>query len=142
MVTSLTSQAQSVPFTHEHFLLGSYREFLLDRIGFLLRLAREGDVRGFRIGPVPLLFFNKAEYAQHVLVEHADDFSKGKLMRNAVGNNGLFVSEGEFHRRQRKLMAPAFSHATLPATLIPLFTTPSASCGSGKMERLSTSTTL
>lgn len=108
MVVSPTRQAQAVPFTREHFLLGSYREFLLDRIGFLPRLAQEGDVRGFRIGPVPFLFFNKAEHAQHVLVEHADDFSKGKLMRKAVGNDGLFVSEGEFHRRQRKLMAPCF----------------------------------
>ncbi len=108
MTPSPTPQAQAIPFTHEHFLLGSYREFLQDRIGFLPRLAREGDVRGFRIGPVPLLFFNKAEHAQHILVEHADNFSKGKLMRKAVGNNGLFVSEGEFHRRQRKLMSPCF----------------------------------
>jgi cytochrome P450 len=29
-------------------------------------------------------------------------------MRRAVGNNGLFVSEGAFYRRQRKLMAPCF----------------------------------
>jgi cytochrome P450 len=55
-----------------------------------------------------MLLFNKAEYAQHILVEHAAEFSKGRLMRRAVGNNGLFVSEGEFYRRQRKLMAPCF----------------------------------
>lgn len=108
MVASLSPHVQAVPFTREHFLFGSYQEFVRERIGFLLRLAQEGDVRGFRLGPVPLLFFNKAEHAQHVLVEHADDFSKGKLMRRAVGNNGLFVSEGVFHRQQRKLMSPCF----------------------------------
>ncbi|MGH2509540.1 MAG: cytochrome P450, partial [Ktedonobacteraceae bacterium] len=108
MVASPLPQAQAIPFTREHFLLGSYREFLQDRLGFLSRLAREGDVRGFRIGPVPLLFFNQTEHAQHILLEHADNFSKGKLMRKAVANNGLFVSEGAFYRRQRKLMSPCF----------------------------------
>ena len=108
MSASLSPHIQAVPFTREHFLFGSYQEFSRERLGFLLRLAQEGDVRGFRLGPIPLLFFNKAEYAQHILVEHADDFSKGKLMHKAVGNNGLFVSEGEFYRRQRKLMAPCF----------------------------------
>ncbi len=108
MVVSSLPQAQAVPFTRGHFLLGNYQEFLQDRLGFLNRLAQEGDVSGFRIGPVPLLFFNKAEHAQHVLVEYANDFSKGRLMHKAVGNNGLFVSEGAFHRRQRKLMAPCF----------------------------------
>ena len=108
MVASSLSQTQDVPFTRGHFLLGNYQDFLQDRIGFLHRLAQEGDVRGFRIGPVPMLFFNKAEHAQHILVEHASDFSKGRLMRKAVGNNGLFTSEGKFHQRQRKLMAPSF----------------------------------
>ena len=108
MVASSLPQDQAVPFTRGHFLLGNYQEFLQDRLGFLNRLTQEGDVRGFRLGPVPLLFFNKAEHAQHILVEYANDFSKGKLMHKAVANNGLFISEGEFHKRQRKLMAPCF----------------------------------
>ena len=29
-------------------------------------------------------------------------------MHKAVGGNGLFISEGDFHRHQRKLMAPHF----------------------------------
>lgn len=102
------SPSKIVPFTHEHILLGSYQAFLRDRLEFFSRLAQQGDAIGFHVGPVPMLLFNKAEHAQHVLVEHADEFSKGRLMRKAVGNNGLFVSEGEFYRRQRKLMAPCF----------------------------------
>ena len=100
--------AKAVPFIREPFLLGSYRGFLQDRLGFLSRLTQQGDVIGFHIGPVPMLLFNRAEHAHYILVEHAGDFSKGKLMRRAVGNNGLFVSEGAFHRRQHKLMAPCF----------------------------------
>jgi len=108
VIETSPSTPKTVPFTHEHVLLGSYQAFLRDRLGFFSRLAQQGDVIGFHIGPVPMLLFNKAEHAQHVLVEHADEFSKGKLMHKAVGNNGLFVSEGEFHRRQRTLMAPCF----------------------------------
>src|SRR5205085_3051646 len=66
------------------------------------------DVCGFHLGPLPLLLFNKAEHVQSILVEHASDLSKGRLTHRAFGGNGLFVSEGAFHRRQRKLMAPVF----------------------------------
>jgi cytochrome P450 len=106
--SSSLSQAKAVPFTREPLLLGSYRAFSQDRLGFLTRLAAEREVIGFHIGPVPMLLFTTAEQAHAILVEHADAFSKGKLMRRAVGNNGLFVSEGEFYRKQRKLMAPCF----------------------------------
>src|SRR5579863_2884901 len=108
VLTTTPLTAKPVPFTHEHFPLGSYQPFLQDRLGFLTHLTQKGDVISFHIGPVAMRLFNKAEHAQHILVEHAGDFSKGKLMRKAVGNNGLFVSEGEFYRRQRKLMAPCF----------------------------------
>ena len=108
VIATTPSRAKTVPFVREHFLLGSYQGFLQDRLGFLSRLTQASDVIGFRIGPVSMFLFNKAEHAQHILVEHAGDFSKGWLMRRAVGNNGLFVSEGEFYRRQRKLMAPCF----------------------------------
>lgn len=109
MVLSATpSTLKTVPFASERLLFGSYQPFLRDRLGFLSYLAQQGDVVGFHIGPLPMLLFNKAEHAQHILVEHAGEFSKGRLMRRAVGNNGLFVSEGEFHRKQRKLMSPCF----------------------------------
>ncbi len=103
-----TAVPRTVPFPHERLLLGSYQMFIQDRLGFLSRLAQQEDVIGFHIGPVPILLFNKAAHAQHILVEHAEDFSKGRLMRRAVGNNGLFVSEGTFHRTQRKQMSPCF----------------------------------
>src|SRR5205085_8703034 len=45
---------------------------------------------------------------QRILVEDADVLRKGGLIRRAFGGNGLFVSEGECHRRQRKVMAAVF----------------------------------
>ncbi len=49
--------------------------------------------------------------AHAVLVEHGDAFMKGPalsyFMKPMLGN-GLLSSEGEFHRRQRRMLAPSF----------------------------------
>jgi len=92
-------------------LLGSMPSYNRDRLSFLLGLARVGDAVAFHFGPFPSLFFNTAELVQNVLVEHAHDADTGELRRRAfepIIGHGLFVSEGELHRRQRKAMAPAF----------------------------------
>src|SRR5262249_45933450 len=51
--------------------------------------------------------------AQQVLVEHSDAFMKGfglSLFAKPLLGDGLLTSEGELHRRQRRMMAPAFVH--------------------------------
>ena len=100
---------KTIPFVQEWPLLGSLSSFMrADATSFLLRVAQEGDVYGFHLGPVPVVLFNKAEHVQSILVEHAYDFSKGRLLHKAMSGNGLFISEGDFHRHQRKMMAPVF----------------------------------
>jgi len=86
-------------------------DFSKDRLGLLKRLAREGDVYGMHFGPFPIILFNKPEHVHSILVEHAYDFDKGVAIHNtfrpAIGD-GIFSSEGDFHRHQRKLMSPPF----------------------------------
>ncbi|MBO0796746.1 MAG: cytochrome P450 [Ktedonobacteraceae bacterium] len=90
-------------------LLGCLPALLRDRLAFLRECAREYDEAcGFHLALVDSILLLKSEQLQSVLVEHAYDFSKGALMHKAIGGNGLFISEGEFHRKQRKLMAPSF----------------------------------
>lgn len=92
--------------------IGSLAEYNKDRLGFILRVAREcGDIGSFRLGPFTAVLLNTSEFVHAVLVEHAYDFDKGTVVHNAlrpVFGNGLLNSEGDLHRRQRKLMAPAF----------------------------------
>jgi cytochrome P450 len=92
--------------------LGSILAFNRDRLGFLQGMARTcGDVARFHFGPFPILFFNTSDLVHGVLVDHAADFYGGPVRHAAFGavtGNGLLVSEGEFHRRQRKAIAPAF----------------------------------
>jgi cytochrome P450 len=109
---ALPSATKTIPFVKGLPWLGSWIEHDRDRLNFYLRVFREcGDVGGIHFGPFPMIMFSAPEFVHSILVEHAYDFDKGEVLhrtfRPAIGN-GLFVSEGEFHRKQRKLMAPAF----------------------------------
>ncbi len=75
------------------------------------RLARESDVCGMHFGPFPGILFNRPEHVSSILVEHAYNFDKGDAIHNTfrpVIGDGIFSSEGDFHRHQRKLIAPPF----------------------------------
>ncbi|MBZ0291459.1 MAG: cytochrome P450, partial [Anaerolineae bacterium] len=54
---------------------------------------------------------NQPDYIQQVLVRQASNFHKSPMLKKATSialGNGLLNSEGEFHKRQRKLAQPAF----------------------------------
>ena len=82
-----------------------------DPIGFLTRLARDhGDVAFFTMAGQPMLFVNHPELVREVLVTKQRSFHKGRGLERAkrLLGEGLLTSEGEFHRRQRRLVQPAF----------------------------------
>ncbi len=84
-----------------------------DPIEFFSRLAREhGDFVRFRFGDHPhdLFLINHPDLIRDVLVTQDRRFSKWfavDRIREVLGD-GLFVSEGEVHLRQRKLAQPFF----------------------------------
>ncbi len=98
-------------------------------LGNVLALARDrlwvmqqaGAIRG-GICELPLaagsvVIVSSPDLVHEVLVAQADSFEKGttfRFLRPVIGN-GLLTSEGDFHRRQRKLMAPALSHKRIAA---------------------------
>jgi cytochrome P450 len=57
------------------------------------------------------------ELIHELLVTQADHFVKGSTFRflRPILGDGLLMSERDFHRRQRKLMAPAFAHRRIAA---------------------------
>jgi cytochrome P450 len=89
-----------------------------DSIGYLTRCAREyGDIVFFRFMAVPACYVNRPDYIESVLVTQNNNFVKSKdyrAMRRVLGN-GLLLSEGDFWRRQRKLIQPAFHQARIAA---------------------------
>jgi cytochrome P450 len=63
------------------------------------------------LGPVKMYQFADPELIHEILVEKADKFHKGAVMKRGLVpfiGNGLVTSDGDFWRRQRKLAQPAF----------------------------------
>ena len=85
--------------------------FRRDPLKFLTHLAREhGDVVPFRMGPQHVLLLNHPDLVRDALVTRADYFHKGRALQRSkrLLGEGLLTSEGEHHRRQRRLAQPAF----------------------------------
>jgi cytochrome P450 len=82
-----------------------------DPLRFLTQLSRDyGDIVHFRIGPQHVVLLNHPEMIKDVLVTQSHKFAKGRglqLAKRLLGE-GLLTSEGDFHRRQRRLAQPAF----------------------------------
>src|SRR3989442_1741606 len=90
-------------------------EFILaqrrDSPGFFRDLAREyGDVVSLVSRPFQLYLLSHPDHVEHVLVGHNRDFKKSpvfEVMKRVLGE-GLLTSEGDFHKRQRRLIQPIF----------------------------------
>jgi len=99
-------------------LVGYLREFRKDPPKFLTRLAREyGDVVHFKLGPQDMFLLNNPDYIRDVLVTNNRNFvkSRGLEMAKKFLGESLLTSEGEFHRRQRRLAQPAFHRQRINA---------------------------
>ena len=85
--------------------------FRRDPLGFLVRTAaRYGDASTFTAGRRQFFLLNDPELIREVLVTKADQFTKSPALRQAKVSlgEGLLTSEGDFHKRQRRLSQPAF----------------------------------
>jgi cytochrome P450 len=98
-------------------------------VGNLLAMARDrlwlmekasavrGGICEISMGGGPIVVVSQPDLVHEVLVTKADSFVKGtsfRFLRPILGD-GLLTSEHELHRRQRKLMAPAFAHRRIAA---------------------------
>jgi cytochrome P450 len=82
-----------------------------DPVEFFTRLAREhGDISHFHLGPQNAFLLNHPDMIKEVLVGKDRNFTKWFANARLVEvlGQGLFVSEGAYHARQRKLSQPAF----------------------------------
>lgn len=86
--------------------------FRRDPLGFLSALAeRRGDFAEFALGGRRFILVNSQELAHSLLVTNQHKFHKGPGLQRAkrLLGEGLLTSEGEYHRRQRRLIQPAFT---------------------------------
>ena len=94
-------------------LLGHVPSLVRSPLQFVQEVRAYGSVAKIYIGVKPAFFVNDPELIRSVLVTRAKEFDKGPLFANAraMVGNGVATSEGELHRRQRRMMQPAFSRS-------------------------------
>ena len=107
----------SVPAVRGLPFLGNMLEFRKDRLALHDLAAEVGPIARFQILHVPVYSVNDADLAHEVLVEKDASFKKsaGLSFLMPLLGEGLLTSEGEVHKKHRKLLAPAFAPKRLAA---------------------------
>ena len=106
-------------------VFASLRAFRRDPLGLLERLATYGDVVRLRVPRGDAYLLNHPDLVRGVLVNDHREFRKGPTIQAAklLLGESLLTSEGEHHRRQRRLIQPMFHHeriATYGETMVRL----------------------
>ena len=76
-----------------------------------------GKMAHYRVGPSDIVLVNEPEFIREILITQAHTFIKErtqKRMRILLGE-GLITSDGESHKRQRRIAAPAFHRQRIQA---------------------------
>jgi cytochrome P450 len=100
----------------DHPVYGGLSRYHDDPIAFLEHnAAAYGDVSAFRFFHLPVWQLNHPDDVRRVLIDPEGTFTKGITMESfrPLLGKGLLVAEGETHRRQKRLMVPAFHRTAL-----------------------------
>lgn len=114
---------REVPWARGRPLVGLLAERQALGADFYGEMARRrGDVVGLRIGPFETILLSDPDHVDHVLRICPQRYSKGELFTGlrALLGEGLFFSDGERWRRDRRLLQPSFRPGAL-AALVPIW---------------------
>ncbi|MDZ4857604.1 MAG: cytochrome P450 [Candidatus Hydrogenedentes bacterium] len=93
------------------FLIGSADRISKDRIHFLMHLHREyGELSRFTVWGQEIYLVTRPDHVKDILVTNHKNFHKSKALEVAkyILGEGLLTSEDELHKRQRRMIQPAF----------------------------------
>jgi cytochrome P450 len=115
-MVDVTKSKRSPPGPAGLPLLGIAAEARKDTLGFFSRIAAEYDgVSILPIGMEKVFLLNDPDALEHVFVTNWRGYRKSDFYNKVrpLFGNGIATSEGEFWRRQRQLMNPAFRRESL-----------------------------
>lgn len=76
-----------------------------------------GRMAHYRLGLSHIVFVNQLDFIQEILINQPQNFIKERTQRRMkiLLGEGLITSDGEIHRRQRRIAAPAFHRQRIQA---------------------------
>ncbi|HEX4339542.1 MAG TPA: cytochrome P450 [Polyangiaceae bacterium] len=107
----------AIPTVHGRRFVGSLPDMRKDRIALMKRIpGAYGDIAALELGLFGAVVVSGSELCHEVLVAKADAFKKGmglSVFGRPVLGDGLLTSEQDVHRRNRRLVSPAFVHSRI-----------------------------
>ena len=102
-------KAPEIPSINITSLFRMMPKFRRDALGTFSDIARLGDVVKFR-GLWTSYLLTDPAHVEHVLQTNSRNFNKGRVYKELIPSTGegLFVTDGDIWRRQRRLAQPAF----------------------------------
>jgi cytochrome P450 len=92
-------------------VVGHVFQFRRDQLTFVTGLHRTyGRAATFYVANLPIVAFFRPAAVRYFLVDNARNFTNGEFaaeLRTVLGD-GLLTTDGEVHRRQRRMVQPAF----------------------------------
>lgn len=109
-MTTITKKIPSPQ--NRHWLLGDFAPMLNEPLEYLGTLQKKyGDFVQLKAPFNQLYVAYDADMVKYILQENNKNYTKGDLFNaaKALVGNGLVASEGDFWRKQRRLIQPAFN---------------------------------
>jgi cytochrome P450 len=109
-------ELKPIPGPPGYPLVGVITKLAGNPFHYMVSVARQyGGVARLNIGPARVYLVSDPDHVRHILVNNAANYWKGPILRGVklIIGDGLFGSDGDLWKRQRRLLSPTFSHQRL-----------------------------